>query len=251
MIHLMLPTYHTQHSATFSENVPQINRIILQAVDKVQATAPTGGTYFIGVKADPPESPVGYPLTLFGNPLLAPCRSSSYCSGATYAVFVEALGSLISHRKGEINAAQIEAIRLQEPNGGRRDDGVKFWGWWNADGPGSLLAMTQYSDIGVRIDPVAAKPGDFCNIDWIKGAGHSVVFLAWEVAPDGSPGMRFWSSQKSTNGFGDLTVPLKSIAGFVFTRLTSPESLFALNPGRRLVTTKVVYDKPSLIFNTQ
>jgi hypothetical protein len=56
--------------------------------------------------------------------------------------------------------------------------------------------------------------------------------------------MRFWSSQASTNGLGDKTVPVSSIAGFVFTRLTAPEKLSALEPNMKMERMKVIYDVP-------
>ena len=244
MVDSAVPTYHISHLRKFGFQSPGINRVVLRAVDIVQSTEPDGGGYFIGVKADPPESPIGYRVTLFDRPLLSPPRCSSYCSGATYAVLMTALGLLLPPSRPPISESILEAVRMQEPDGSRREDTVKLYGWWNADGPGSLYALCGFSQMGIRVSPKDALPGDFCNINWVKGPGHSVVFLGWEPTAEGEPGMRFWSSQASTNGLGDKTVPVSSIAGFVFTRLTAPEKLAVLVPEMKMERMRVTYDVP-------
>jgi hypothetical protein len=240
-----LPTYHISHLRKFGFGLPEPNRAVLHGVDIVQATAPDGGGYFIGVKADPPESPIGYKVSLFDKPLLQPPRCTSYCSGASYSAFVTALDLLLGSEV-KVSEEVQEAVRMQEPDGGRREDMVKLYGWWNADGPGSFYALCGYSQMGVRVRPEDALPGDFVNINWVKGPGHSVVFLGWEPTQEGQPGMRFWSSQSSTNGLGDKTVALSSISGFVFTRLTAPANLAKLDPALIMERPKVVYDVPKL-----
>ncbi|MEI7576297.1 MAG: hypothetical protein WCK51_05340 [Armatimonadota bacterium] len=239
-----VPTYHISHLRKFGFGVPEPNRAVLHAVDIVQSTEPEGGGYFIGVKADPPESPIGYRVTFFDRPLLDPPRCSSYCSGASYAAFMTALDLLLESSRLTLSEDVLEAVRMQEPNGGRREDTVKLYGWWNADGPGSFYALCGFSQMGVRVSPKDALPGDFCNINWVKGPGHSVVFLGWEKTAEGEPGMRFWSSQASTNGLGDKTVAVSSISGFVFTRLTAPAKLAFLNPNLKMERPKVSYDVP-------
>ena len=239
-----LPTQHISHLRKFGDRVPGINRIVLRAVDSVQAKEPDGGSYFIGVKANPPESPISFPVMFRDRPLLSPPRSSSYCSGATYAAFMTALEFLLPPTRPGFPESVLEAVRMQEPDGGRREDTVKLYGWWNADGPGSYYALCEYTKMGTRVKPSEALAGDFVNINWVKGPGHSVVFLRWERTAEGEPGMRFWSSQTSTNGLGDKVVPLASISGFVFTRLTAPEKLAELNPDYQMPRPKVTYDVP-------
>src|SRR5439155_25430026 len=129
--------HHTRHAELFSRGVDGINLLVLRDIDKDQSTAPAGGGYFVGVKAQPPESPIGYPLALFGKPLLAPPRTTSYCSGSSYTACIEAMNLLYADDSpSRLSADRFEAMRMQEPDGGRREDGVKFWGHWNADGPG-------------------------------------------------------------------------------------------------------------------
>ncbi len=242
-----LPTYHLQHEHLYAESTSEINRAVLAAVDRIQATAPLGGGYFTGLKASPPESPIGTPVTLFSAPLLNPSRPSSYCSGASYSAFIGALDVLLAERKGELTPDRLEATRMQELNGGRREDMVKLWGWWNADGPGTLYALTMYTKMGERIGALDAEPGDFCNINWKSGLGHSVVFLGWDSTPEGEPTMRYWSSQKGTNGLGDQISSLSSMSGLVFTRLTHPENLLTFDPAKKMERVKIEYDSAIVV----
>jgi hypothetical protein len=247
LVAVKLPTYHLLHEQVFGVGRNEMNRSVLAAVDKVQATAPDGGGYFTGIKAVPAESPIGCPVSLFGKPLLNPPRGTSYCSGASYSALIGALDSLLYERSSELGADRLEAIRMQEPNGGRREDMVKMWGWWNVDGPGCLFALTKFTNLGIRVGATEAEPGDFCNINWKSGAGHSVVFLDWETTPEGEPMMRYWSSQKGTNGLGDQTSPLASMSGVVFTRLTRPEGIFEFDPSRKMEKVKIEYESPRFV----
>jgi len=239
-----LPTYHLSHQAVYGRQAGEVNQAVLMAVDDLQATAPTGGGYHIGKGV---ESPIGTPIALFGKPLIAPPRNSSYCSGASYAAMIGALDLLGRARSSELTYDRYEAIRMQETNGRCREDMVKLWGWWNADGPGSLYALAMFTRMGQRVDPIDAEPGDFCNINWKSGMGHSVVFLGWDWSPEGKPAMRFWSSQKNTNGLGDRTSNLSSMSGVVFTRLTNPEDLFEFDPTKKMPRSSVRYDSVNAV----
>ena len=112
--------------------------------------------------------------------MLAPTRTTSYCSGSSYAAFVEAMDRLLWR---PLDPARSELLRMQEPDGGRREDGTKAWGWWNADGFGCDFALVQYLGVGERIPVRDARPGDFMNVSWRSGLGHSVVFLGWAKDP--------------------------------------------------------------------
>jgi hypothetical protein len=215
----------------FGKFVDGYNRYVLEGIDEVQSHALDGGGYFIGIKAVPTESPVGYPLSLLGHPLLDPPRPTSYCSGSTYAAFIEAMNRILAAEGSALDAVHSEAMRMQEPDGGRREDGVKFWGHWNDDGFGSHYALVQYSGMGTEIEPAQARPGDFMNISWKKGGGHSVVFLGWQEDAEGGGHLLYWASQKGTNGYGDQLVSLDRIAEVKIVRLTHPEKVFTFDPG--------------------
>jgi hypothetical protein len=220
------------------------NGAILAEVQKMQRMLPNGGGYFMGIKADPMECPIGLPIEFCGRPLLTPTRPTSYCSGVTYALFLSVIEKAVQENRWVLTQGQVEALRLQEPDGGRREDEVKLWGWWNADGPGSLYALTFVTSMGVRVAPKEAQPGDFLNINWAKGGGHSAVFLGWVPTPDGKPGMKFWGSQSSTNGVGEVVVSQESMSGLVITRLTRPAGILSLDPSINLKRPRVEYDKP-------
>jgi len=235
-------THHIRHAEIFAKYSNGYNLKILDGIDIVQATAPDGGGYFASIKAVPPEAPVGYPLKIFNEVLFEPQRSTSYCSGSTYAAFIEGINLLYENKKPELSYPQFEALCMQEPEGGRREDTVKFWGKWNDDGYGNQFALVQYSKIGKKINPVNARPGDFMNISWANGGGHSVVFLGWYQDGKGEKNLLYWSSQTRTNGFGDELVSLDKIREVMTVRLAKPDNIFSFNVETN-VDRKVTGDK--------
>ena len=229
--HNLPPTpHHLQHAEIFGRDITGYNYLILKAIDLVQSTAMDGGRYFIGKDANPPESPVGHILNLFDKPLLSPPRQSSYCTGATYAAFIEALNSIItSEERLMLSQNRFEAFRMQELDGGRREDHMKFWGRWNADLAGHSYALIQYTGMGKVIAPNSARPGDFVNIVWKNNRGHAVIFLGWEVDEKGEKNLIYWSSQPSTNGFGDSQTHLSNTKKVTFVRLINPRRMFSFD----------------------
>ncbi len=222
-------SHHMHHAEIFGKYVSGYNIYILQGIDKAQSHAMNGGGYFIGIKAVPTESPIGYELSLFGKSLLKPPRTSSYCSGASYTAFIEGLNLIYPDGARKISDDRYEALRMQEPDGGRREDNIKYWGYWNADGFGSDFALVQYSGMGKEIKPQDALPGDFMNISWKKGGGHSVVFLGWFQDKKMGKRVMYWASQPGTNGMGDQLVSLDRIKEVKIVRLTQPDNLFSFN----------------------
>jgi hypothetical protein len=225
-----LPAHHTRHAEMFAQaDLPEYNLSVLKAVDRVQERAPAGGGYFSGVHAKPAESPIGYRLELFGHPLLNPPRTTSYCSGSAYTAFIEALNLIFPDAadRARLSPERLEALRMQEPDGSRREDDVKAWGYWNADGFGTQFCLAQYfGGAGKVIKPIVARPGDFMNISWKSGLGHSVVFLGFFVDEQGRKSIRYWSSQTGTNGLGNQASPLAKINAVKAVRLTHPERIF-------------------------
>ena len=220
---------HLNHEAMFKKYVGGYNLAVLKAIDIVQSHAMDGGGYFTGMNSKPTESPIGYQLNLFQKPLLDPPRTTSYCSGSSYGVFIEALNLIFPDGGTRLSAERLESLHMQEPDGGRREDRIKFWGKWNDDGWGTHYAMVQYSGMGEEIPPQRARSGDFMNISWVRGLGHSVVFLGWFMK-ENEMGMIFWSSQKSTNGYGDVVLwPLSSVKSVKTVRMTHPEKVFSFS----------------------
>jgi hypothetical protein len=232
-------THNTRHAEIFGKYVNGYNLEILKAIDTVQSKAMDGGGYFIGLNADPPESPISYDLKIFDKPLIKHTRPTSYCSGSTYAAFIEALNSILRGKAEKLTEDRYEALRMQEPDGGRREDYIKYWGIWNANGFGDDYAMVQYSKMGERVKPIELRPGDFLNISWKSGNGHSVIFLGWYIDEKGEKNIVYWASQQRTNGYGNDVVPISRIKDICAVRLTNPEAIFNFD-----VSAEVDYSVP-------
>ncbi|HAZ14560.1 MAG: hypothetical protein A2X86_15625 [Bdellovibrionales bacterium GWA2_49_15] len=222
--------HHQRHQEIFGRDITGYNHMVLKAIDQVQGTALDGGGYFMGRDATPPESPIGHILQLFEKPLLSPPRKASYCTGATYAAFVETLNIIIpASERAALSEDRFEALRMQELDGTRREDHVKFWGRWNADNTGHSDALIQYTGMGKVMPPNSARPGDFVNIIWKNNHGHAVIFLGWQIDAKGEKNMLYWSSQPATNGLGDSQTRLSNTKSVTFVRLTDPRKIFSFD----------------------
>ncbi|MBT9589055.1 hypothetical protein IV102_37320 [bacterium] len=124
---------------------------------------------------------------------------------------------------------------MQEPDGGRREDRVKAWGWWNAYGYGTHYSLVQYLGMGQAIAPAQALPGDFVNISWKSGLGHSVVFLGYSRDEVGALRVSFFSRQASTNW---LTIPYRPVPSRTscLCALTHPERIWDFSLDSRVDT---------------
>ena len=147
----------------------------------------------------------------------------SYCSGATYLVFLKTVGAL--NRLGEVPLDE-RALRSLLVTGQRDGEGV--WGRWNANGPGTARLFYEMG-LGVNFtDFSQARPGDFMKIFWSDAVGrrehgHSVIYLGEETV-NGVPSVRFWSSNTGV-GYSEKVVPRKKISAAIFSRLTTPRNL--------------------------
>ena len=152
------------------------------------------------------------------NPLAA---RTTYCSGATYLVFVQAIQSILSKNALEGPTAEALAIKGQP-------DGVGIWGRWNANGPGTACLFRELN-LGRNFTSFdAARRGDFMKIFWTGAVGkrehgHSVIYLG-RFLQDGVEMIQFWSSNKP-DGYGLKSVPRSRIAYAIFSRLESPANI--------------------------
>ena len=143
----------------------------------------------------------------------------SYCSGATYLVFVDALQILNNGFSGPV--AESLAVRSQP-------DGVGVWGRWNANGPGTACLFRELQLGQNFTDWRSARPGDFMKIFWNTNVGrrehgHSAIYLGTRQE-NGEEWVKFWSSNQPL-GFGQKEVPKIRIAYVIFSRLMYPEHL--------------------------
>lgn len=148
----------------------------------------------------------------------------SYCSGATYLVFLKTVAALRADgRLPGVDGRALDALLIH----GQRD-GEGVWGRWNANGPGTARLFEELRLGRNFTDFAAAQPGDFMKVFWTaavgkKERGHSVVYLGTTTV-NGVESVRFWSSNQGT-GYGEKAVPRAKIAHAIFSRLERPENL--------------------------
>ena len=212
------------HPACADDNsLPPLNRLVIETLKQM----PPGGGYSPSASANRALSQaVG---TRDGKLLVNPSHATpSYCSGATYLVFLKTLSTLESRGQLMLNPATIVALK---PAG--QPDGTGIWGRWNANGPGTAVLFhelglgSNFTDLG------KALPGDFLKIFWNDGIGstehgHSVVFLGYNPKADS---VTFWSSN-IPGGYGEKTVSHRKIHRMLFSRLEYPTNINVPLPSR-------------------
>lgn len=147
----------------------------------------------------------------------------SFCSGATYIVFIRTIEALRESGRLQLDFATLDQLMVRDQH-----DGEGVWGRWNANGPGTARLFHELNLGENFTDFARAQPGDFMKIFWNKNvgqreSGHSVVFLGTVNRPDGEY-VRFWSSN-IPNGYGEKEVPRSKIANAIFSRLETPANL--------------------------
>ncbi|MFL6515300.1 MAG: hypothetical protein ACJ8M1_09790 [Chthoniobacterales bacterium] len=153
--------------------------------------------------------------------------SPSFCSGATYLVFIRTLEQLRESGRLQLDFATLDQLMIREQH-----DGEGIWGRWNANGPGTARLFHELG-LGRNFDNFAdARAGDFMKIFWSKNvgkreSGHSVIFLGRESRL-GVEYVRFWSSNIPA-GYGEKVVPRTKIAYAIFSRLEQPANLVRIN----------------------
>jgi len=150
--------------------------------------------------------------------------SPSFCSGATYLVFLKTIEQLERDGRLKLDADTMESLVIRDG----QHDGQGIWGRWNANGPGTARLFYELGLGSNFSDFSQAQPGDFMKIFWTTevGAtehGHSVIFLGNEDK-NGVPYVRFWSSNIPA-GYGEKSVPRSTIAAVIFSRLEIPANL--------------------------
>lgn len=101
-------------------------------------------------------------------------------------------------------------------------DNFGFWGAWNNNFHGTADAnrLIKFGDSIASLETACA--GDFVNFNRKNKSGHSVVYLGQE---DGK--IYYWSSNKSTKGFGVSCEPVSNIvlSATAITRMTTPSNV--------------------------
>jgi hypothetical protein len=195
-----------------------LNSLILEQMGKM----PSGGKYsvshFAKIKL---QSAAHFESGKFFVIPTAPYPS--FCSGATYIVFIKTIEALRDSGQLKLDFATLNQLMIRDQH-----DGEGIWGRWNANGPGTARLFHELGLGRNFTDFTQAQPGDFMKIFWNKNvgrseSGHSVIFLGTVNHPDGEY-VRFWSSN-IPHGYGEKEVPRSKIANVIFSRLETPANL--------------------------
>jgi hypothetical protein len=197
------------------------NDAIITALEKL----PLGGGYATTLVArDALQSAVAWED---GRPALRPALAQpSFCSGATYLVWLVALAQQQRAAQFKLSPEVWRALIVEG-----QGDGEGVWGRWNANGPGTAR-LFQETGIGTNFTDIQkAKAGDFLKIFWNESIGaaekgHSVIFASTGME-NGEETVSFWSSNLP-GGYGNKTVARSKIKRMVFSRLEHPERLDAV-----------------------
>lgn len=204
------PRVHTHSEAG-------LNQLVLNAVGRM----PAAGRYSTSPQANQ-RLGASIRLDVRGLVLAPEVAQPSYCSGATYQVFVAVIDALT--RRGSV-APDTRTLQALLVHGQRDGEGV--WGRWNANGPGTARLFAE-TGLGRNFtDWSTARPGDFLKVWWNneigqRERGHSVVFLGVE-----GDQVLFWSSNQPA-GYGRRSVARSEVKWAVFSRFEHPEALARL-----------------------
>jgi len=217
MLVVMAMAASFMHPGRADDNSPfPINRLVIECVKQM----PEGGGYSPSASANRGllQAVSNHAGQLSVN---ASHATPSYCSGATYLVFLKTLSTLQSSGRLHLTPQAISALK---PAG--QPDGTGIWGRWNANGPGTAVLFHELGLGPNFTDLRRAIPGDFLKIFWNDGIGstehgHSVIFVGYDPATDA---VTFWSSN-IPGGYGQKSVPLRKIHRLLFSRLEHPENI--------------------------
>jgi len=123
--------------------------------------------------------------------LLRKSEFGTYCSGYTFTLFFRVLKS-----HGFFDTLSLTAMRSIQQN-------------WFGNTSDSREKQCQYViekwNFGKKVSIEEARPGDFVQFWRNNNTGHSALFLGWQFDEQGKViGMQYRSSQKKTNGIGDM-----------------------------------------------
>lgn len=184
---------------------------------------PSGGGYAVNAKAARGLriSNVVKDERLIVKPSLA---QPSYCSGATYLVFLKAVSSMQQKKTIALPEKNLQKLVVRG-----EADGHGVWGRWNANGPG---VAKLFHDLGIGYnfeDPAYARPGDFMKIFWKDAVGknefgHLVIYLGRRQNAKGEVLIKYWSSNQP-DGYGVKETPASKMSWVIFSRLHKPQQL--------------------------
>ncbi len=223
---VLVPTTAASSSSVPTSSLP-INRLVLDAI----RTMPQAGGYAANgpaiVRAAAAVRVDGRSSTAPKFAITPGNTAPTFCSAATYLVFLKTVEALRERGEIALTEAQLDELRIK----GQRD-GTGVWGRWNANGPGTARLFHELQLGRNFSDYALAQPGDFMKIFWTneigrRERGHSVVFLGTERGADGVEQVKFWSSNQGA-GYGVKSVPRSKVARAIFSRFENPRAVAAV-----------------------
>jgi hypothetical protein len=199
--------------------ITSLNELILDSIQMV----PQGGSY----KADQATMDLLRNAVTISNKQLtvaADVARPSFCSEATYLVFLIAMERLQQANRLTLSQPTMQALLVH-----RQRDGEGVWGRWNANGPGTARLFHELGAGQNFTNPLSARPGDFLKIWWNEEIGchergHSVIFLGMTKTETGEIAVRYWSSNKP-GGYGEGVAGMSKVKRMLFSRLENPSAL--------------------------
>ena len=148
------------------------------------------------------ESGSGAPraIEFAGETIVKKQDQGTYCSGFTFTVAMQA-----ATERGLLKGKSVDAVRQFQ----------KEWYGVPKDAQETQCALAvERLGVGRRVkDLDAARPGDFVQIWRTNKSGHSVVLVDWVREGGEIIGIKYRSSQKSTDGIGDRVEYFADVKG--------------------------------------
>lgn len=146
---------------------------------------PNGGSYVWANGSGVPRD-----IRHDGELILKAQEKGTYCSGFTFCVAMQA-----AEERGLLKGKSAEAVRQFQK---------QWYGSTKEAAERQCALAVEQLGIGREVKSLAdAQPGDFMQIWRTNKSGHSVLFLDWVREGDQIVGIKYRSSQKSTDGVGD------------------------------------------------
>jgi len=114
----------------------------------------------------------------------------SYCCGLVFEVYMRACADALSSRGLRAHDAHELRLRFFGDSKVTRDRKRLV--------QDALVSMK----LGVAVPLEEARAGDFVQFWRVNGSGHQAVFLEWVRDSGAIVAIKYWSSQKATNGIG-------------------------------------------------
>lgn len=121
--------------------------------------------------------------------ILSKSAQGTFCSGYTFTVAFDALD-----QAGKLDHLSVDQVKWLQRN---------WYGTNNASAETQCLYSLAFLNLGEKVNLSDAKAGDFVQFWRNNKSGHSVIFLDWVKNEDEIIGIKYRSTQKSTDGIGD------------------------------------------------